>query len=539
MAGALHKRILPGKQTFSNIASTDSAHHGHRLAQSLTLLRFNQENPAIPTARAGLRRLLICAALAFAVLIPNLNAQMDQGTITGVIQDNTGAVIPGARVTLTSTETGLVLQTRADANGIYIFSPIKIGNYEVTASAPGMQSTTQQNVRVDLQQRLSVNITLNPGAVNQTVVVTSAPPLLQTQQASVDQVISTNTINNTPLNGRNWVYIAQLTAGVAPAVGSRGQGTGDFDANGERPEQNNFILDGVDNNVNVVDFMNGASYVVRPPPDALAEFKIDTGDYSAEFGHSAGSVINASIKSGTNSLHGDLWEYVRNNDLDAQNWNALNVPPYHENQFGATLGFPILRNKLFFFGDAEANRIIYAETNTETVPTALMRQGNFSELLNPALTSSDVTVRLYEPNSGGTSPLSCNGQSNVLCTNQISTVAQHLFNLFPAPNANGAKTYNNYVVNRSVRDNTFQWDTRLDWNISPKDQTFIRFSYTHEPQFRSPPLGPTLDGGAFQDDGNMINLGENFAFSETHMLARTAFGRKEFRVSAKAITFRA
>ena len=143
---------------------------------------------------------------------------------------------------------------------------------------------------------------------------------------------------------------------------SRGGGTGDFFANGQRATQNNFILDGVDNNVNVDDFMNGASYNVRPPPDALAEFKIDTADYSAEFGHSAGAVLNASIKSGTNQIHGDVWEYFRNTNLDAQSWNAPTIPPYHENQFGATLGFPILRNKLFYFGDAEANRITFGQT---------------------------------------------------------------------------------------------------------------------------------------------------------------------------------
>jgi hypothetical protein len=140
--------------------------------------------------------------------------------------------------------------------------------------------------------------------------------------------MSTETINNTALNGRNWVYIAQLTAGVAPSFANgapRGGGTGDFSANGQRTTQNNFILDGVDNNVDVDDLQNGASYNVRPPPDALAEFKIDTSDYSAEFGHSAGAVLSASIKSGTNQIHGDLWEYVRNNKFDAADWTSKNL----------------------------------------------------------------------------------------------------------------------------------------------------------------------------------------------------------------------
>lgn len=444
-------------------------------------------------------------------------AQLDQGTITGVIQDNTGAVIPGAQVILTNADTGFVLQGKTDGSGIYNFSPVKIGNYSINASAPGFETTLQKNVHLDVQQRLNVVLVLKPGAVTQSVTVSTAPPLLQTQQGSVGQVLSTRTINDTPLNGRNWVYIAQLTNGVDPSVGSRGGGKGDFEANGQRAEQNNFILDGVDNNVNVVDFLNGASFVVRPPPDALAEFKIDTSDYSAEFGHSAGAVVNASIKSGTNQIHGDFWEYFRNNVLDARDFDALTIPKYRENQFGATLGLPVIKNKLFFFGDVEANRIVFGETNTVTVPTALMRRGDFSELLNPALTGQAQLIQLYEPNSGGTQKLMCNAQNNVFCPGQIDPVAKNILNLYPMPNANGGLTYNNYVVNRNSVDNTWQWDTRFDYNISSKDQTFVRFSYLNEPGNRPPPLGPVLDGGSYGDDGSIKNLGENFALSETHI----------------------
>lgn len=461
-------------------------------------------------------------------------AQLDQGTITGVVQDNSGAIIPSAKVTLTNTDTGLVLESTADGSGVFSFSPIKIGNYRVSATAPGFETTSQENVHLDVQQRLNVALVLKPGAVTQTVTVTTAPPLLQTQSGSVGQVMSTRTINDTPLNGRNWVYIAQLANGVDPPEGSRGQGKGDFNANGQRAEQNNFILDGVDNNVNVVDFLNGASFVVRPPPDALAEFKIQTGDYSAEFGHSAGAVVNASIKSGTNQIHGDLWEYFRNNVLDARDFDALTIPKYRENQFGATLGFPIFKNKLFFFGDVEANRIIFGETSTETVPTAKMRNGDFSELLNPSLTGSQA-ITLYQPNSGGNANnsttggnvLSCNGQQNVFCPNQIDAVAQGILKLYPSPNTNGGKTFNNYVINRNSSDNTWQWDARMDYNISAKDQIFSRFSYLHEPSYRPPPLGPLLDGGGFSDDGNIGNLGENFVGSETHIFSPTL--SNEFR----------
>ena len=172
----------------------------------------------------------VCFGLFLLLFTPRqLCSQVDQGTITGIVQDTTGAVIPGARVTLTEINTGVVLHTTTNGSGIYVFSPIKIGNYKVNATAPGFKTTTQEHIQLNVQQRLSVNLTLTPGAVTQTVMVTTAPPLLQTQQGSVGQVMSTQTINNIPLNGRNWVFVAQLANGVAPSSGnSRGSGTGDF-----------------------------------------------------------------------------------------------------------------------------------------------------------------------------------------------------------------------------------------------------------------------------------------------------------------------
>jgi len=209
-------------------------------------------------------------------------AQVDQGAITGVVEDTSGAVVPNAQVTVKNTDTGLELQGTTNGSGFYVFSPLKIGNYTVSVTAKGFQTTRQENLHLDAQQRLSIPIALKLGAVSDTVTVTQAAPLLETQTSSVAQVISSETINNTPLNGRNFVYIAQLTAGVAPPFGNtRGSGTGDFVANGQRAEQNNFILDGVDNNTNLVDFLNGSSYIIRPPPDALSEFSLQTSNFSA------------------------------------------------------------------------------------------------------------------------------------------------------------------------------------------------------------------------------------------------------------------
>lgn len=467
-------------------------------------------------ASAGLRCLLIVFTLCLLVL-PGM-AQIDEGTITGTIQDSTGAVISQATIILTDIDTGLTLRTKSNADGVYTFSPIKIGHYTVTAKAQNFQTLTLHGLVLNLAQRLEANLTLNPGDVTQTVNVNAgAEQLLQTEQSSTGQVVSAKVINNTPLNGRNYVFVAQLAAGVAQSNGSRGEGNGDFSSNGLRAEQNDFVLDGVDNNSNLVDFLNGASYVVKPPPDALAEFKVMTSDYDAEYGHSAGAVLNASIKSGTNQLHGDFWEYWRNNALDAKDYFAQTTPEFRQNQFGGTIGGPIIKNKLFFFGDVEADRIIFGSTGTYSVPTARMRQGDFSELLNPALTGNSQPVLLYEPQSNGTRLLRCKGQQNVFCSNQIDSVAQKILNMYPLPNANNGKTYDNYIVNTNDSNNAVDWDGRVDWNASAKDQAFFRMSYYNERGNYPAPFGVVLDGGGYGSDGPQLNMGQNYVLSETHI----------------------
>ena len=484
-----------------------------------------------PHSRYWLNRMRHLAfVLLFAITATGLAfGQADQGTITGVVQDSTGAVVGNASVTLTSVDTGLVIKAKADGAGVYVFSPVKIGNYTVTAAASGFGTTTETNLHLDLQQRLNVVVTLKPGAATETVTVSSEAPLMQTQESSVGQVVDTETINDVPLNGRNWVFIAQLSAGAVPSEGSRGSGKGDFNANGQRAEQNNFILDGVDNNVNVVDYYNGASFVAQPPPDGLAEFKVQTSNYSAEIGHGAGAVVNASLKSGTNQLHGSAWEYLRNTAFDINDWNNAGhpVPAYHENQFGATLGLPILKNRLFFFGDVQANRIVFDETTYESVPSLLERKGDFSELQNTSISGKSATIQLFQQ-TPGSAPTAIAGNNLANSSLTISPVALALLNDYPAPNTGGGVLNNNYVVSRPARDNTFQWDTRMDANIGPKDNAYSRFSYWHEPGYRTPPLGAILDGGGFGDDGTQTNLGENFMLSETHIFTQSL--TNEFRL---------
>ena len=220
-------------------------------------------------------------ALVLTLCPPKTFAQADQGAIIGVVTDSSGAVIPGAVVTLTDTDTGLVLKARSNATGDYYFSPIKTGHYTVKATASGFETTEQQNIVVHVQDRLNIPLKLMPGNVSETVTVTSAAPIMQTQTAETAVDFDSKFLNDAPLANRNFVFIAQETPGTTPFVG-RGGGNGDFSSNGQHEEQNNYMLDGVDNNVSNSDFINGSSYNVMPPPDAIAE--VQDGDQQLQRG---------------------------------------------------------------------------------------------------------------------------------------------------------------------------------------------------------------------------------------------------------------
>jgi len=357
------------------------------------------------------------AASLFGLLLavaPFALAQVDTGSVLGVVKDTSGAVIPSAKVDLISVQTGLTLTATAGSDGTYIFTPVKIGSYRVEAQAHGFAKEVQESVTVDVQQRVVVDFTLHPGGITQTVEVTGAPPQLQTQDASVGQVVAAREVNNLPLNGRNFTFLAQTVAGVnTPQADTRGNAaSGAFSANGERPAQNNYLLDGIDNNSNTIDFLNGTNFVVLPPVDAVEEFKVQTSNYSAEQGRAGGAILNATIKSGTNQLHGDVWEFFRNDKLDAADFfeaaAQIQKGEFRLNQFGFTVGGPVViphvingRNKLFFFGDYEGLRRRQGSVFTNSVPTDLERNSGFtnlSELITTQTgnaTKTDVLNRIF------------------------------------------------------------------------------------------------------------------------------------------------
>jgi len=513
----------------------------------------------------------VCISLCF-LMCQSRKAfgQVDEGAIVGTVQDSTGAVIPNAQVTLLNTDQGITLQTNSNSSGSYTFSPVKVGNYEITVTAQGFTKTTQRNVKVQVAQTIQANITLKPGAATETVEVNTAPPVLQTEEASVGQVIGESEVNNLPLNGRNFTFLAQLGAGMqTPQADTRGNAaSGAFSANGLRPAQNNYLLDGIDNNSNAVDFLNGTNYVILPPVDAIQEFKVQTADFSAELGRSAGAVLNATIKSGTNSIHGAAWEFFRNDKLDAadyfENNTGIGKGELRQNQFGADFGGPIIKNKLFIFGDYEGFRRVQGTPENGNVPTALMRTSGYADLsdtlaesdgttrtdaigraiqkgtmLDPATTrfvangavdpvsgrvnnsGSDAYVRdafssACGPSAATVTLAACPDLNQLTGPNaaRIDPNAVAVLNLFPAPNS-GLQTF---ASSPNLFEHRNQYDIRGDFNPEEHDQIFVRFSYSDDPIFIPGIFGGVADGGSF-DQGLQTAKSAQAVAGYTHVFS--------------------
>jgi Carboxypeptidase regulatory-like domain/TonB-dependent Receptor Plug Domain len=359
----------------------------------LFLLVYNERN-AISMKRSY-RDFALTALLSF--LIPTFaQAQKDTASMTGQVTDSSGAVIAGARVDAVNVETNYTHHAVSNQTGEWTISPVRIGTYRVSVTSAGFKKAEVGPFTLDVQQRQRLDVALQPGAATQTVEVKETTPLLESETSERSQLIDSKTMETLALNGRNPVQLAQLTAGVTVSEpGARDENGYGFSANGARSLQNNFLLDGVDNNSNLPDLLNEANYVVMPSVDALQEFRVETNSYAAEFGRATGAVVNATIKSGTNAFHGVVYEFVRNQLFDARNYFDSVLPPYHQNQFGATLGGPILHNKLFFFVDYEGLRVSQGQTYTSLVPTDAQRTGDFSSQL-------DLTTR---------TGVDCNGRS--------------------------------------------------------------------------------------------------------------------------------
>ena len=522
----------------------------------------------MPTARS--RNLSLLAPFLFLFLCwTTLSwAQKDTGSIVGTVKDPSGAVVPNANVTVTDVEHGQTFNTTTNTEGEFVASPLRVGRYTVTVERAGFKKAVSVPVGLDVQQRVAINIVLQVGQISESVVVSSTTPLLETETSELGQVVDSQRVANLPLNGRNFAQLALLAAGTAPSEpGARDEQSYGFSAGGARSLQNNFLLDGIDNNSNLTDLLNETNYVIQPPVDALAEFKVQTNAYSAEFGRGNGAIVNAVIKSGTNDIHGSAWGFLRNNVLDARNYFdpvGKGAPPYEQYQFGATFGGPVYipgvyngKNRTFFFVDYEGLRIHQADTQTLFLPSPAEQSGDFSGFLdtttvtgtdcngNPTYAGEIFNTRLTQ--ASGSSPTGLCGipvggytaagiPTNMIpssgTNSLIDPLAARILALLPPANVTGNPGYN-YVANPVENTHRANFDVRVDHKFSDKDNSFYRFSYENQPRLiPSPFQGNLLDGGGFFS-GIEDNSYRSIALSESHIFRSSLVN--EFRLGYNRI----
>jgi hypothetical protein len=481
-----------------------------------------------------LRQLLAACLLVLTplALAGTASAQAVTGTIIGTVADTTGAVLPGVSVTVKHTETGSTRTLTSDTNGEFTAASVPTGTYTVTGELSGFKSVSLSNVRVGVDSRVRADIKLEVGAMTESVEIVASTPLVQTSSSDLSTTVESEQIEALPLNGRNFVSLTRTVPGVLRGnPGSNIDGAGSlawrasasFSANGQRARDNNYMLDGVDNNETWLQ-----TVVIFPSVDSLQEVKLQTSTYSAEFGRSLGGVVNLQIKSGTNDYRGSVFEFHRNSAFDANNFFNNRAdrekPDFKQNQFGGTLGGPIVRGRTFFFGDYQGHRETQGQTFLSTIPTVRMRNGDFSE----------INRAIYDPLTGQPFP------GNVIPSSRIDPIARNIFEqLYPEPNTAGRVAANgqvidNYLINPIKEREDDQFNVKVDQNLTTNNRFFVRYSFekTHRLQPATLPHG---DAGATfgAGDGNIDAQG--LAFNDTH-----TFGSgwlNEFRFGWSSVKF--
>jgi len=416
------------------------------------------------------------------------------GVISGTVTDSSGSVISHASVSALRTDTGVSQTTVTNDSGIFSFSNLIVGTYSVTVSAPGFGSKTVANIRLDVSQDRDLPISLGVAATTQTAEVTDAPPALNTSNGQVSGLVTAQQVANLPLNGRSIQNLVMLQPGMAQDQGEMGWLAPQWASNGNRGETAVAQLDGAD----ATDAEMGTIQFWNFNLDAIAEFKVLQANYSAEFGQGGGTITQIVSKSGTNQFHGSTYEYVRNNDFDARNYFSTSVPPFHRNEFGAEVGGPILRNKLFFEGEYAGLRQTLGEPTIVAVPTAAERTGL-------------VTLNGY--------------QYQV----PLDPTASKVLNAYPMPNQPnglyGANTYNIGFSQPTVMD---QFSIRIDDTISARDSIFGRASYINNNEEDTDPVAaienPTFSAAIFNDP-------RNYAIGETHTFSPNLLSTVLFAVN--------
>lgn len=443
-----------------------------------------------------------------ASLLLSLPLLAQTGQISGRVMDASGAAVQSASVVVRSETTGLERRVQTGEAGLYALPLLNADRYTLTASRTGFRSEIRSGVHLEVDQRAELNFTLEVGAVTESVEVTAAVSRLNTIEASQGQVVDNKRIVEMPLNGRNYIDLALMSGGAVQTPGN--SRVGGFSAGGQRATQNNYLLDGIDNNQVELAAAGRRAEMVAPSIDALQEFKVQTNSYAAEFGRGMGGVVNVSLKNGTNDIHGSAFEFLRNEVFDARNFFTppnTRKPPFKRNQYGLSLGGPVWipklyngRNRTFFFGDFESTRVRETSTVQSTLPTMRMRQGDFGELPS--------TRRATDPTNG--QPFA----NGIIPASRFDPVAAKLINLYPAPQNSGIG--NNFINLPPVIEDVDKWDVRVDQNLSSNDNLFFRFSSQYVNMPDTPALPAPAFGGSNFDSftqGYNTGIGWNHVFT--------------------------
>uniref|UniRef100_A0A7V4XT89 TonB-dependent receptor n=1 Tax=Acidobacterium capsulatum TaxID=33075 RepID=A0A7V4XT89_9BACT len=459
-----------------------------------------------------------------------LQAQVNTASLSGLATDPTGAVVAHVTVTVTNPSTGYTRTTHTDGAGLYSMQDLPIGQYRVAVKAQGF-SPESTSITLQVGERARQDFHMQIGSAQQTVEVQSSAPMLSPDDASIGTVISETTIEKTPLYLRNWDDLLRMVPGVQISRYTQQSGatsagrTGDFNVNGIHSLQNDFILDGIDNNTFSENVQELSTEAAHPSVDTIAQFNVITNPYSAEYGRSPGAVVSVNTKSGTNKFHGLGYEYVRNQKFDANDYisdlNHLTKPENNQNQFGGSIGGPIVRNKLFFFFEYDGTRIKQGVSRISTVPLPNERIGDFSPETAASLGVKYNTI--YDPTTCST-PYSGSGcqpfADNKIPQSRIDSTMAKLMALFPLPNTTSpgsAPDINNYARNALLTDFDDEYDARVDWTPSQNDTIFVRYNYSNRNRDIPGYLGGLADGSATSAWGNQILKDYSAVLGWTHV----------------------
>jgi hypothetical protein len=461
-----------------------------------------------------MKRVLI-AALALLCAAPAAMAQVDRATLSGTVKDSAGGVLAGATITVTNVATNVASKATTSNSGSYLVVNLQSGQYLVEAEAKGLQKAVQ-SVILEIGQRGRVDITLSVGSMAETVTVEGVRRLLNTEDATLGSVIDNNSVAKLPLAIRNWDDLLALVPGVqGDRYTEQGGGTsfgrtGGVNVHGARSLQNNFLLDGVDNNSISENVQELTSQVSRPSVDAIQEFKVVTSPYSAEYGRSPGAAVSVSTKSGTNEIHGTLYDFFRNEKMDTIDFFSKRAnqpkPANDQNQFGGNIGGPIIKDKAFFFVDYEGTRITRGVTRLTNVPTADQRAG--------------ILAGVRDPLTGVAFP------GGVIPQNRIDPVAAAIIGLVPLPNQPGA---NNFFRQADLIDDSDRVLARLDYKLNQNDSVFARYIWSDRARSIPGAFGGVIDGTGTSGFGDQKIKTNALVAGWTHILSPSMVN--EFRFS--------